>query len=902
MQIFCFKKAPAGVAFPGPGTSLLINNFNLHVPMKPLPSLLFLSVAFVPFALPAQHTADNILPNVYRASRTEAPPVTDGYLDDACWTDTGEWSETFVQQQPNEGSPATEETRLKILYDNHAIYVAFRALDSEPEKINRWLAPRDQIKGDAVAIVLDSYNDKRTGFAFALTAAGTRADFLCGNFDNDDYTWNAVWEGKTSIDAKGWYAEFRIPLSQLRYAGGLAEQEWGMHAVRIVDRKMENSHLHLVPRNNKGLVFSFGRLRGIAGLPKSRRVELSPYASAEYQLSEKIEGNPYASGSRFGPGAGVDGKIGLSSDFTLDFSVNPDFGQVEADPSTINLTAYETYYDEKRPFFLEGKNIFAMRGETMFYSRRIGAPPQWKPEEAEGKYSYVPQQTHIISAVKVSGKSRGGLSIGALNSLTAREQARITENGREYRTTAQPFASYSVARVQQDINEGNTVLGGMLTAVNRSLDEPHLYSLVRNAYTGGFDFEQYFLKREYYIRTSLQYSYTEGEREAITALQRSPAHYFQREGAPHVAVDSSRTNLQGTSGSVHIGRRGGKKFIFQQLFQWGSPGFDLNDMGYLESTDYKLINGYAGYVENTPRGMLRNYEAYLFSRHYWNYGGVYTFGRAGVEANLSFTNKWYLYLCGFYDPRTVETGMLRGGPPVLVNPRWGTDMSVGSDQSEKLWLKAYHGTVLGRQRYAQFAWLEANYRPIPNMGLSARLNYTYWNKGLEYAGKQELPSGENVYLMSAFRQHTSALTLRVDYSLSPDLSIQFYGNPFLSSGKYSEFKRAARTMDKAYADRFRLLGEDALSYRAADNVYVVSETNGNRYEFANPDFSFREFRFNLVARWEYRPNSSLYLVWSQNRSGSSEEYISSFGQNTKALFGYSPDNALMLKFNYWFSL
>ena len=245
---------------------------------------------------------------------------------------------------------------------------------------------------------------------------------------------------------------------------------------------------------------------------------------------------------------------------------------------------YETYYDEKRPFFLEGKTIFSMRGETMFYSRRIGAPPQWKPQEAEGKYSSVPQQTHIISALKVSGKSRGGLSVGLLNSLTAREQARISENGREYRMTAQPFGSYSAARLQQDINEGNTVLGGMLTAVNRSL-EPHLSGLVRNAYAGGFDFEQYFRKREYYIRTRLQYSYTEGAQEAITALQRSPVHYFQREGAPHVEVDSSRTNLRGTSGSIQIGRRGGKKFIFQQLFQWGSPGFDLNDMGYLESTD-----------------------------------------------------------------------------------------------------------------------------------------------------------------------------------------------------------------------------------------------------------------------------------------------------------------------------
>ncbi|MDR1555424.1 MAG: carbohydrate binding family 9 domain-containing protein [Tannerellaceae bacterium] len=870
--------------------------------MKSLRIPLLLCIAFSSVVVSAQQPADSISRRAYRAARTEVPPVIDGLLGDESWENEGAWSECFVQQQPNEGSPATEETRLKILYDNNNIYVAFRALDSEPEKINRWLAPRDQLKGDAVAIAFDSYDDKRTGFVFALTAAGTRCDFLCHNFDDDDYTWDAVWEGKTSADDRGWYAEFRIPLSQLRYSNKNTEQEWGMHAVRVIDRRREDDHLHLVPRNNAGQVFAFGRLQGISGLPRSRRIELTPYTSVEYQLSEKEAGNPYADGSQWVSGAGLDGKIGLSSDFTLDFTLNPDFGQVEADPSTINLTAYETYYEEKRPFFLEGKNIFSMRGETMFYSRRIGAPPSWKPGTAEGKYSSVPRQTHIISAVKVSGKSRHGLSVGLLNSLTARESARITEGGREYLQTAQPFTSYSVARVQQDLHEGNTAVGGMLTAVNRRLTDRHLSALIRNAYTGGFDFEQYFRKREYYIRGSLQYSYMEGTREAMTALQRSPVHYFQREGAPHVAVDSARTNLQGTSGSLYLGRGGGKKLIFQQQFMWGSPGFDLNDIGYLETTDYKLVKGYAGYVEYTPSGILRNYNVYAFYRYYWNYGGDYTFGRAGLESNLSFTNKWYLYFCGFYDPRTVESGMLRGGPPVLLNPRWGTDMSTGSDPSRNLWMKAYHGTVLGKQRYAHFAWLEANYRPVSNMGLTARLNYTYWNKGLEYAGQQETEPGHNVYLMSALRQHTAGLTLRMDYSITPDLSIQFYGNPFLSSGKYTEFKRATDTMNKQYNKRFRILGDDVLTYHAAGNTYTVSETDGGQYAFDNPDFSFREFRFNLVVRWEYRPNSIVYLVWGQSRSGSAEAYVASFGQNTKALFEYIPTNALMVKFNYWFTL
>ncbi|MDR1919656.1 MAG: carbohydrate binding family 9 domain-containing protein [Tannerellaceae bacterium] len=870
--------------------------------MRPLLRLILFCGVFYSLALAAQEATDSLSLRSYRASRTERPPTIDGFLRDDCWEDTGEWSGRFTQREPDEGRSETEETRLKILYDNYNIYVAFRALDSEPEKINKWLAPRDQLKGDAVAIIFDSYADKRTGFAFVLTAAGSHADFLCENLGSDDYTWNAVWDGKTSVDDKGWYAEFCIPLSQLRYSTHKEEQEWGMHAIRIIDRKMEYDQLYLIPRNNKGAIFSFGTLTGISGLPKSRRIELSPYTSVKYQLSEKEEGNPYATGRQWGWGAGLDGKIGLSSDFTLDFTLNPDFGQVEADPSTMNLSAYETYYDEKRPFFLEGKNIFNMIGESMFYSRRIGAPPLWSPEKTDGRYSTVPGQTHIISALKISGKSRSGLSLGLLNSLTARENAKITEDGREYGMTAQPFSSYSVARVQQDINRGNTVFGGMLTAVNRSLTNNLLPSLAREAYVGGFDFEQYIRKREFFLKGSLQYSHVGGSPEAITALQRSPVHYFQREGAPHIAVDSARSSLQGTSGAIQIGRRGGKKLIFQTQFIWASPGFELNQIGYLQSADYKQLNPWLAYVENVPAGIFRNYSIYAFGRYNWDYSGMATFGRTGLESEMNFINKWYLYLCGFYDSKTVETALLRGGTPVLLNPRWGTDLILGSDQSKAFWMKAYHGTVLGVKRYAQFMWVEANYRPIPNMGLSARFAYEYWNRGLEYAGQQEMASGDNVYLMSALKQHTAGLTIRMDYSLTPDLSLQFYGNPFLSSGKYTEFKRATQTMDANYANRFRLLGSDVLTYKDSDNQYLVSEANGDKYSFDNPDFSFREFRFNLVVRWEYRPNSILYLVWGQNRSGQADTYIPSMSENTKALFAYHPTNAFMLKLNYWFAL
>ena len=292
----------------------------------------------------------------------------------------------------------------------------------------------------------------------------------------------------------------------------------------------------------------------------------------------------------------------------------------------------------------------------------------------------------------------------------------------------------------------------------------------------------------------------------------------------------------------------------------------------------------------------------MFYRFNWDYNNSYNFGRIGGEANLNFKNKWYSYFCLFYDPRTIETGMLRGGPPLNVDPRWGTDFVIGTDDSKRLSFELYHGTVLGSSRYAQFAFAQATYRPMRNFNLSARLTYGHWEKKLEYVSAPTTDDDGKAYVMGALRNEELILTLRMNYSITPDLSIQFYGNPFFSSGKYTDFKRATNTSDKKYENRFRPLSSDVISYDAEENSYSVSEANGDKYSFDNPDFSFREFRFNLVTRWEYRPNSILYLVWGQERSGSAGQFISSFPQNTKALFSYYPGNVFMIKLNYWFAI
>jgi hypothetical protein len=360
--------------------------------------------------------------------------------------------------------------------------------------------------------------------------------------------------------------------------------------------------------------------------------------------------------------------------------------------------------------------------------------------------------------------------------------------------------------------------------------------------------------------------------------------------------------MRGNAGTIVIGRGGGNKIVSEHRFMWATPGFDPNDAGYLQNADYKLLRGSVSYVENKPHGLLRNYSITPFYRFFWDYGNKNTSGGAGVEGNVTFTNKWRFYVAGFYETATIENGMLRGGPAVRLNPRRGADLIFWSDGSKKVSVSGCYEAMLGDNRSDHLAWGSIKYRPFPNLELYARLNYTYGHTGLEYVATKEPSSGGKAYIMGSLRQHTPGFTLRMEYSITPDFAVQFYGNPFLSSGKYYQFKRATHTMDKTYENRFRLLGDDVLTYHAAGNTYSVKEANGDTYTFNNPDFSFREFRFNLVARWEYRPNSTIYLVWGQGRSGTAPEYISSLSQNTKELFNYYPTNAFMVKLSYWFAL
>ena len=462
---------------------------------------------------------------VYTTSRlvTEKPAI-DGKLDDECWRQ-GTWAGDYHQFIPNEGAKPTFPTEHNIQYDDKNIYIAFRAFDPEPDKIHRYADTRDNIVGDMVGINFDSYRDYRTGFEFTITAWGQKVDLVLFNPNNWDFNWNAVWKGKVGMEDSAWVAEMEVPLSQLRYSNE-DEQVWGLHTWRWIDRFQEESNWEIQTRTGPGMLYNYGELRGINGLKKSRRLELLPYVLGDLKTMEEEPGNPYTQNGRaWGGNLGLDAKIGVSSNFTVDLTVNPDFGQVESDPSVMNLTAFETFYEEKRPFFLEGLTIFDYKfdEQNLFYSRRIGHSPSRTINPDDEHFVNSPDMTTIWSAAKFSGTTSKGLSVGLIQSITANEFAQITDHeGNETTQIVEPLSNYLVGRIQKGYDAGNTVIGGIFTSTNRFIEDKELEFLSNDAFTGGLDLLHHWKDKEFFVNAKMTGSYIQGSEE----VNNGPAGIF----------------------------------------------------------------------------------------------------------------------------------------------------------------------------------------------------------------------------------------------------------------------------------------------------------------------------------------------------------------------------------------
>jgi hypothetical protein len=873
--------------------------------------VLFFSVAG---AVCCRAQQDTVIPfekaykRVYAISKVvKGVPLMDGRLDEDFWTEQGVWTDTFVQVSPYERAPSGSPTRAKLLFDDRYIYVGVYCRDREPDRIIRFIGNRDDNSiGDLVSVAFDTYHDYRAAPEFNINTGGNKTDLIVTDRLEVNRSWNAVWEGRTHVNRRdsSWTAELRIPFSQLRYSRTADGGVWGLHIRRIIRRNGEVQNWSMIPLKNNGHVFSFGIMEGMRELPKPRGIEILPYVMGRFRREPEVAGNPYRRGNRLEGNAGLDMKFGLS-DFTLDVTVNPDFGQIELDPSVMNLTAYETFYEEKRPFFLEGKHIldFASGDDRMFYTRRIGAAPSFVPE-VDHVRSFAEEKGNvpIIGALKLTGTSRSGLTLGVIQSLTARSSASVSRDGVETREVVEPLTSYTVARLQKN-RKGNLLLGGMLTYVRRSTEQPHLRErLVSGALTAGIDYTQYFSNRLYYVDAKGMFSSLSGSREAIAALQQNPVHYYQRvSAAGYLRPDASRTSLNGTGGYVKAGRRGNSRWAFSETFSWSSPGFDLNTVGYLKQADFLSTLTELEFRRTDVWKAFRSNTLSLSQLNRWDFSRRSTLNTLSLGWKAMLLNRFEWTLTETYGWNFVDTRKLRGGPDLRYDPYLHTVAAFNTDKARRLVFTLNYVNDYNRNRINRMHTLTPalSLRMGNRVHLAGEFAYTLNTDNTQYVATVASAASRPVYLMGRMSQEVYGLTVKMQVNITPDISVQFYGSPFTSTARYGDFKKAADARSAVSLERFSLYAPQDVSFR--EGVYMV-ETAEERFEFRDPDFSFNEFRSNLVGRWEYRPGSTLYFVWEHRMSDRLPGRLAGWGDNLDRMFGLPSVNTFMVKLNYWFGL
>jgi hypothetical protein len=831
---------------------------------------------------------------VYYATRTAIKPKIDGRLDDECWHKVGTWDGNFIQQQPNQAQPPSQKTEIKILYDDTYLYMALKCYDDEPEKMRPVLGRRDLNSGDMAGIAIDSYLDKQTAFEFNLTAAGQKVDLMHLGEYGWDFNWDAVWDGKTYVGDSAWYAEMRVPFSQLRYANK-KEHVWGMHIWRWIDRLKEEDQWKLIPIDAPAMVYIFGELRGIKDIPYKRNFEVMPYAKGKYVSDAK---------NNFTSGFGVDGKVGVTSDFTLDYTINPDFGQVEANPSVLNLTSYEVFYDEKRPFFLEGNSIleYGAASDLLFYSRRIGSAPGYTPSVDEDESLSMPDQTSIISALKLTGKNRSGLSLGVINSMTARENATIYSNGSNYQKTVEPFTNYFIGRVKQDFNEGSTVLGGMVTSTVRNIKDENLEFMPDNSITGGIDFQHNWLNRKYFVDFKSFFSKVNGSEEAISRMQLNSRHLFQRPDADHLNFNPDKTSLDGWGGEISGGKRSGK-FRLTGTLDWRSPGVDLNDLGYLRQADYIGEEVNMIYRVNKPNNFLLSYYIDLSQEYRWSYGGEKINNVLQARTRVHLRNLWKIDLVGSRDFFEIDTRQLRGGPSLRIDGSTSGQFFVQTNSSKNLFLGG--GVYLSRNdddiskidKYRFYIeYLIGN-----RFSLSSDTEYLLTTDNNQYVMQKTIHE-KREYIVGKIDRKIISTTIRAELFVTPELSFQYYGNPYATVGKYNDFRKVADSKSTNIDKRFTDLQIITDTENDGENLLMDGLDFVRNLTTNSPDFNFQEFRSNFVARWEYKTGSTIYFVWTNTRSRYESKYEPSVFNSFKGISDVKAQNAFMLKVSFWFSI
>lgn len=888
-----------------------------------LPLALALSLVLVPPAANAQQpAATKPAPRTTNAVRRTTPVTIDGKLDDAAWataTPTG----NFVQSYPQPGLAAPDQTEVRVLYDDDALYVGIRMFDAHPDSIASGLARRDAtaatgIYSDWVHLMIDSYHDRRTAFRFSTTPRGVQKDVYTFNDGNEDINWDAVWEVGTRVDSLGWVAEYKIPLSQLRFGGDSATglgRVWGFQVQRDIARRNERTTWTPWSPQDGALVSRFGDLAGLQGIKIPARLEVTPYISSTLTRAPGSTANPFYERTRNKPSVGGDLKYGLPGGLTLSATLNPDFGQVEVDPAVVNLSAFETSFPEKRPFFLEGSDVFSFGqvvrqndygGQTYLYSRRIGRQPQLGVPGGT-LYADVPSQTTIAGAAKVTGKN-GPWTVGLLEALTTEQDARIlTAGGLRYDRPVEPITNYFAGRVKRDFRGGATTVGAMLQHTKRDIQGDTVFApLLRSDATfGGIDFEHDMQNRTWITSGFLAGSLVKGSRQAIAATQRVSNHYFQRPDSADLGLsyDTTRTSLQGYIGEIALQKSGA---TFGSIaMKTSSPGLEINDLGFQSRTGYSAVSTIIGRQDFKAGRIFRNWNAFVFQNDAFNFGGKGIFHSYAGRTNGTFNNLWNGSVGVAYSPDFFDDQLLRGGPEGRQPAVWQYQGSLSTDSRRRAVFGAnatYVHDVLGGM-FSQMG-ISLDSRPSSNVRISFSPSYSRLFDTEQLVRTAVDPLATNTYgrryVLGALSQHTLSLETRIDLTISPTLSFVTYIQPFVSTGSYDDFKELLAPGTYSFARYGTQRG--TLTYDAATSRYTIDPDGAGTapaFTINQPNFNVRSLRGNAVVRWDYRPGSALYLVWQQQRSDF--EPIGEFDsrRDVGAIFRTIPTNVFLLKATYW---
>lgn len=802
-----------------------------------------------------------------RANRVIQAPDVDGRLDDTAWNNAVFVSD-FVQKQPDFGAAPSRRTEIAVVYDSDALYVAARMFVNGPADMQAVMTRRDETgSAERIIVSLDTFLDRRTAYSFAVTSAGVRADW----YHNDDaefsrdHSFNPVWRAKITVARDHWSAEMRIPFTQLRFPGG-ARQRWGINFNRYIPQRNEDIFWIPVPREKTAWSSYFGDLNGLDGIRQPIRIEFLPYISGDVTLrSEEIVADgadDVVSDVR----VGGDLTMGLGPNVTLNATVLPDFGQVEADPAEVNLSAFETFFDERRPFFTEGSQLLQGSGNSFFYSRRIGERPR-----VCSRFSDLscPNSTPILSAAKITGQLPSRLSLGVLAAVTGETDATWISTGES--VLVSPLSAYGTARVQQEFGANGSLVGASLAGVVRDLDlsEPIAQEIARQSLGGGVDWRLRFDGGAYEFSGSLGFTHVRGEPSAIEALARNQVHYFQRPDQEHVSLDGTRTTMSGLAGGLGLEKRHGNwRWEVETGFE--SPDFDPNEVGRLRSADDIALFGELSYRQTIPSDWLQSWNLGVGSAYEWNFGLVRDPGYQFVFGAIELKNFWNLQSnLSIISPGQNDFAT-RGGP--LMGVGWGSEfnMSVSSPFAGRYrWSGSFSHVS---QETGTAGWQLSSsliLQPLDRLFIS--LSPRYWQST---DNRQYVDTIDTSYIFGTVEHRELSFQTRVRVAISPDLTLDGYLEPFAASGRYLSYGELAEPGSRDLID--------------------WSSTSV-------PDFTSLSLRSTAVLRWEFLPGSMLFLVWQQNRSDyreMRESVLSGLGDT----FGVPGGSTLALKISYWLSV